>query len=78
MTPNEIAAITVSLESIPSQDFALFLPKNVSAPPAIEPDRQACFPDWRRTTAIMKTARMTCTTERMKLRVSNVTYTSKM
>ena len=41
--PNKMAIIIVALLSISSMPF--FLPKKVSAPPAMEPDKPALFPD---------------------------------
>ena len=42
---NNIATTAVALSSMPSIVLALFLPKNVSAPPPMLPDRPACLPD---------------------------------
>lgn len=61
VTRKAIAAKAVSLLSIASIVLPLFLPKKVSAPPAIEPERPACLPDCKRTTTIMKSAKSTCT-----------------
>jgi len=51
-TINAPAAILVAFCSVSIRVLALFLPKKVSAPPAIEPDRPALFPDWSKTAAI--------------------------
>ena len=42
---NTIAAYVVHLPSIPFNVLALFLPKKVSAPPAISPEIPALLPD---------------------------------
>lgn len=55
------ATTAVALARIPSMLLALFLPKKVSAPPAIEPESPSCEPDWKRTIAINITASTTCT-----------------
>ena len=43
---------TSLLASFASTLLALFLDRNVSAPPAMAPDRPALLPDWSMTTAI--------------------------
>ena len=58
---NNTATTAVPLARIPSMLLALFLPKKVSAPPAIEPERPCCAPDWKRTIAISTIASTTCT-----------------
>ena len=60
------AIIAVHLAKMPSMLLALFLPKNVSAPPEIEPERPSCEPDWKRTTAVNNTARITWTIVKIK------------
>jgi len=50
-TPKSAPNTMVALVNSSSMPF--FLPPNsVSAPPAIDPERPALFPDWRTTTAI--------------------------
>ena len=51
MTPNSAPKTMVALAKSSSIPFFL-PPKSVSAPPAIDPDRPALFPDWRTTAAI--------------------------
>jgi hypothetical protein len=53
---NAIAAIEVYLLKIASIVLPLFFPKNVSAPPAMEPDRPADLPDWRSTITVREIA----------------------
>lgn len=55
---NTTAATVVHLLNKASIVLPLFLPKKVSAPPAIEPDNPALFPDCKRTIAINETATM--------------------
>lgn len=50
-TPNTAPNTMVTFASISSRPF-FFPPNNVSAPPAIDPDNPALFPDCRTTTAI--------------------------
>ena len=50
-TPKSAPNTMVALVNSSSMPFFL-PPNNVSAPPAIDPDRPALFPDWRTTTAI--------------------------
>jgi len=54
VTRNMIAATDVYLLNRASIVLPLFFPKNVSAPPAIEPDNPADFPDCKRTIMIME------------------------
>ncbi len=61
VTMKSNATAAVHFARIPSKDLALFLPKNVSAPPAIEPESPCCAPDWKRTIATNTTASITCT-----------------
>lgn len=49
---NAIATNFVYFSNIASNVRPLFFPKKVSAPPAIEPDNPALFPDCNNTTAI--------------------------
>lgn len=56
---NNVAEIVVILESIASIVLALFLPKNVSAPPEIAPERPALLPCCIRTEIINTIARIT-------------------
>lgn len=74
VTTNAIATTDVHLPNIASIVLDLFLPKNVSAPPAIVPDKPAVFPDCSRTTAISITEKIICKT--VKAILSN-RYTSK-
>ena len=55
---NTPAETFVARASLPSIDFALFFPKNVSAPPAIAP-RPLDSPGWSRTVAMRMSAAIT-------------------
>ena len=54
------AAADVIFDKIASIVLPLFLPKNVSAPPAIEPDKPAVLPDCIKTIAISAIATIMC------------------
>ena len=56
VTRNIIAATDVYLLSKASMVLPLFFPKKVSAPPAIEPDNPAVFPDCSNTITIIDKA----------------------
>lgn len=53
VTRNIIAAIEVYLLNNASRVLPLFFPKNVSAPPAMDPDKPADLPDCKRTMIMM-------------------------
>ena len=55
-----MAATAVYLVSIASIVRPLFLPKNVSAPPAIDPERPACLPYCNNTIIIIEMANIMC------------------
>jgi hypothetical protein len=60
---NPMAATAVYLLSSASMVLPLFLPKNVSAPPAIEPDSPACLPDCSNTITIIDIENNMCKIE---------------
>ena len=55
-----MAMYLVALASFASRVRALFLDKNVSAPPAMAPLIPAVFPDWDNTTTVRITAKTSC------------------
>jgi len=55
-----IAAKDVYLLKIASIVLPLFFPKNVSAPPATEPESPAVLPDWSKTITIMDNENIKC------------------
>jgi hypothetical protein len=55
-----MAMYFVALASFASKVRALFLDKNVSAPPAMAPLMPAVFPDWDNTTTVRITAKTSC------------------
>jgi hypothetical protein len=57
---NATATTDVYLLSKASSVLPLFFPKNVSAPPAIDPERPADLADWRSTTTTMEIEKIIC------------------
>lgn len=60
VTRKAMAANEVYLLSSASNVLPLFLPKKVSAPPAMEPDKPACLPDCNNTITIIDNANKIC------------------
>jgi len=67
-TKKAAAIIHVYLPSIASRVLPLYFPKNVSAPPAIEPESPALFPDCKSTTIISAIAKRSSKTVRIIFR----------